>query len=83
MLNEFWETAPAAYKYTVFGGMGLTAIGIIIIIVGALTTTPTLTFVGLPFIGVGLIAHMSSMMLRGRAVRKALKAAEKRSAEPK
>ena len=80
MLNEFWETAPAAYKYTVFGGMALTAVGIIIIIIGAASTTPSLTFVGLPFIGVGLIAHMTSMALRGRAVRKALKDAEKRSA---
>ncbi|ALE07073.1 hypothetical protein AL755_19020 [Arthrobacter sp. ERGS1:01] len=77
MLNEFWETAPAAYKYTVFGGMALTAVGIIIIIIGAASTTPSLTFVGLPFIGVGLIAHMTSMALRGRAVRKALKAADK------
>ncbi|MGA7206874.1 MAG: DUF3188 domain-containing protein [Specibacter sp.] len=80
MLNEFWETAPASYKYAVFGGMALTAVGIVIIIIGAMTTTPGMTFVGLPFIGVGLIAHMTSMMLRGRAVRKALKEADKRSA---
>ncbi|MGO4383256.1 DUF3188 domain-containing protein [Specibacter sp. RAF43] len=78
MLNDFWETAPAAYKYAVFGGMGLTALGIIIVVIGALSSTPALTFVGLPFIGVGLVAHMASLFLRGRAVRKALKKAEKR-----
>ncbi|PYI67319.1 DUF3188 domain-containing protein [Arthrobacter livingstonensis] len=78
MLNDFWETAPSAYKYAVFGGMGLTALGIIIIVIGAATSTPGLTFVGLPVIGVGLIAHMTSLMLRGRAVRKALKEAELR-----
>ncbi|RAN77608.1 hypothetical protein B5P43_19335 [Bacillus sp. SRB_336] len=79
MLNDFWETAPPAYKYAVFGGMGLTALGIIIIIIGAVTSTPYLTFVGLPFIGVGLIAHMVSLGVRSRAVRKALKAADKRN----
>jgi hypothetical protein len=79
VLNDFWETAPPAYKYAVFGGMGLTAIGIIIIVVGAVSSTPALTFVGLPFVGVGLIAHMASLGLRARAVRKALKEAERRS----
>lgn len=79
MLNDFWETAPPAYKYAVFGGMGLTALGIIIIIIGAVTSTPQLTFVGLPFIGVGLIAHMVSLGVRSRAVRKALKEADKRN----
>lgn len=79
MLNDFWETAPPAYKYAVFGGMGLTALGIVIIVIGAVTSTPQLTFVGLPFIGVGLIAHMVSLGVRSRAVRKALKKADKRN----
>ncbi|GAA5230589.1 DUF3188 domain-containing protein [Arthrobacter cryoconiti] len=78
MLNDFWDTAPPAYKYAVFGGMGLTALGIIIIVLGAVSSNPSLTFAGLPVIGAGLIAHMTSLMLRGRAVRKALKEAEKR-----
>ncbi|POH56902.1 DUF3188 domain-containing protein [Arthrobacter glacialis] len=79
MLNDFWETAPPAYKYAVFGGMGLTFIGIVIIVIGALTTTPSMTYIALPFIGVGLLAHMASLGLRGRNIRKELKAAEKRS----
>jgi len=79
VLNDFWETAPPAYKYAVFGGMGLTAIGIIIIVVGAVSSTPALTFVGLPFVGVGLVAHMVSLGLRARAVRKSLKEAEQRN----
>ena len=83
MLNDFWDTAPAGYKYTVFGGMGLTALGIIIIIIGAASGNGSLTFVGLPMIGAGLIAHMTSMVLRGRSVRKSLKEAEKRSADQK
>lgn len=78
MLNDFWETAPPAYKYAVFGGMGLTFIGIIIIIVGAVTATPSLTFIALPFIGVGLLAHMASLGLRGHNIRKELKKADKR-----
>lgn len=78
MLNDFWETAPPAYKYVVFGGMGLTFIGIVIMIIGAITATPTMTFVALAFIGVGLLTHMVSLGLRGHNVRKELKAAEKR-----
>lgn len=78
MLNDFWEDAPPAYKYAVFGGMALTFIGIVIIIIGAATATPSMTFVALPFIGVGLLAHMASLGLRGHNIRKALKAAEKR-----
>ncbi|WP_207343262.1 DUF3188 domain-containing protein [Arthrobacter sp. E3] len=81
MLNDFWETAPPAYKYVVFAGMGLTFIGIVIIVLGAVTATPAMTFIGLPLIGVGLLAHMISLGLRGRNIRKELKAAEKRSAE--
>ncbi|MFQ4148224.1 DUF3188 domain-containing protein [Arthrobacter sp. LAPM80] len=79
MLNDFWETAPAGYKYAVFGGMGLTFIGIIIIILGAITSTAAMTYIALPFIGVGLLCHMASLGLRGRSIRKELKAAEKRS----
>lgn len=75
MINDFWESAPPAYKYAVFGGMGLTAVGIIIILIGAVSKTASLTYLGLPFIGVGLVAHMTSLALRGRAVRKAMKAA--------
>ncbi|MBP2413234.1 flagellar biosynthesis component FlhA [Arthrobacter stackebrandtii] len=80
MLNDFWETAPPAYKYAVFGGMGLTFIGIVIIILGAITTTPSMPFIALPFIGVGLLAHMASLGLRGHNIRKEMKAAEKRDA---
>ncbi|MHA7175368.1 DUF3188 domain-containing protein [Arthrobacter sp. Sr24] len=80
MLNDFWETAPPAYKYAVFGGMGLTFIGIVIIILGAITSTASMTFIALPFIGVGLLAHMASLGLRGHNIRKELKAAEKRQA---
>lgn len=78
MLNEFWETAPPVYKYVVFGGMGLSALGIIIIIVGAMASTAAFTFVGISLIGLGMVSHVASMMIRGRAVRKAIKAAELR-----
>ncbi|WP_125613414.1 DUF3188 domain-containing protein [Specibacter cremeus] len=78
MLNEFWETAPAAYKYTVFAGMALTFIGIALVVIGAITGTATNTIVALPVIGVGLATHMTSMALRGRAIRKQLREAAKK-----
>lgn len=83
VLNDFWETAPPAYKYAVFAGMGLTFIGIVILVIGAISSTPSMTFIALPFIGVGLLAHMASLGLRGRNIRKELKAAEKREAARK
>lgn len=73
MLNDFWDTAPAAYKYAVFGGMGLTGLGVVLVILGAVSRTPALTFVALAVIGAGLVCHMFSLVLRGRAVRKQLK----------
>ena len=78
MLNDFWETAPTGYKYAVCAGMGLTFIGIVIIVMGAITSTAAMTYIALPFIGVGLLAHMASLGLRGRNIRKELKAAEAR-----
>jgi len=73
MLNEFWESAPPAYKFAVFGGMALTMIGIVMVVIGAITGNPAFTFAAFPVIGVGLIAHMTSMVLRGRSISKTLK----------
>lgn len=73
MLNEFWATAPTAYKVLVFGAMGLIAVGIILNIAGSSTENPGLATASLPVIGLGLLLHIAGMVVRGQTIRKNLK----------
>ncbi|WP_427015353.1 DUF3188 domain-containing protein [Pseudarthrobacter sp. P1] len=73
MLNDFFETAPPLYKWMVFGAMGLTALGILLVIVAAAVGIPVLTFTGLAVIGAGMLGHIGSLMVRGRIMRQRLK----------
>lgn len=73
MLNEFWATAPTAYKVLVFGAMGLIAAGIILNIAGNSTQNPGLVTASLPVIGLGLILHLVGFGYRGRQIRKGYK----------
>ncbi|WP_026555827.1 hypothetical protein [Arthrobacter sp. 35W] len=73
MLNDFFETAPPLYKWLVFGAMGLTALGIILVIIGAATGVPAVNFTGLAVIGAGMLGHIGSLMVRGRVMRQRLK----------
>lgn len=73
MLNEFWATAPTAYKVLVFSAMGLIAAGIILNIVGNSTQNAGLVTASLPVIGLGLILHLVGFGYRGRQIRKSYK----------
>jgi cell division protein FtsW (lipid II flippase) len=73
VLNEFWATAPTAYKVLVFGAMGLIAVGIILSIAGNSMQNSGLVTASLPVIGLGLILHLVAFGYRGRQVRKSLK----------
>ncbi len=73
MLNEFWATAPTAYKVLVFGAMGLIAAGIILNIAGNSTQNAGLVTASLPVIGLGLILHLVGFGYRGRQIRKSYK----------
>ena len=73
MLNEFWATAPTAYKVLVFGAMGLIAAGIILNIAGNSTQNAGLVTASLPVIGLGLILHLVGFGYRGRQIRKTLR----------
>lgn len=73
MLNEFWATAPTAYKVLVFSAMGLIALGIILTIAGNSTGNQALVIAALPVIGLGLILHIAGLVVRGRTIRKNLK----------
>jgi cell division protein FtsW (lipid II flippase) len=73
VLNEFWATAPTAYKVLVFSAMGLIAAGIILNIVGNSTQNAGLVTASLPVIGLGLILHLVGFGYRGRQIRKSYK----------
>ncbi len=73
VLNEFWETSGRPYKILVFSAMGATAVGLVLTIIGANAHDSSRTYLGLPFIGLGLILHMVGLVVRGQYVRKLLR----------
>jgi predicted membrane channel-forming protein YqfA (hemolysin III family) len=73
VLNEFWNTAPTAYKVMVFSAMGLIGVGIILNLVGNTSGNQGLATASLPLIGLGLLLHVAGIVVRGQAIRKKLK----------
>jgi cell division protein FtsW (lipid II flippase) len=73
VLNEFWATAPTAFKVLVFSAMGLIAAGIILNIAGNSTQNAGVVTASLPVIGLGLILHLVGFGYRGRQIRKSYK----------
>lgn len=73
MLNEFWNTAPTAYKVMVFSAMGLIGVGIILNLVGNTSGNQGLATASLPLIGLGLLLHIAGIVVRGQAIRKNLR----------
>lgn len=70
MLNEFWNTAPTAYKVTVFSAMGLIGAGIVLNLIGNTSGNQGLAIASLPLIGIGLLLHVAGLVVRGQAIRK-------------
>lgn len=73
MLRDFWETATPAYRTIVIVSMTFTAAGILMTIIGANTQNRALMVAGLPFIGIGLILHVTGLVIRARTVRKRMR----------
>lgn len=73
MLNEFWNTAPTAYKVMVFTAMGLIGVGIVLNLIGNTSGNQGLATVSLPLIGLGLLLHVAGIVVRGQAIRKKLR----------
>ena len=73
MLNEFWATASTSYKVLVFSAMGLIAVGLILSIVGNTSGNQGLAMASLPVIGVGLVLHVTGLVIRGQKIRKSYK----------
>ena len=73
MLNEFWNTAPTAYKVMVFTAMGLIGVGIVLNLIGNTSGNQGLATASLPLIGIGLLLHVAGIVVRGQAIRKKLR----------
>ena len=73
MLNEFWNTAPTAYKVMVFTAMGLIGVGIVLNLIGNTSGNQGLATASLPLIGLGLLLHVAGIVVRGQAIRKKLR----------
>ena len=70
MLNEFWNTAPTAYKVMVFTAIGLIGVGIVLNLIGNTSGNQGLATASLPLIGLGLLLHVAGIVVRGQAIRK-------------
>ncbi|WP_394939652.1 DUF3188 domain-containing protein [Psychromicrobium sp. YIM B11713] len=76
MLNEFWESSGLAYRVIVFSAMGLLAVGLLLTILGANLGNSGLMWAGMPFLGLGALLHVVGIGVRGREVRRRVKAAQ-------
>jgi fucose permease len=73
VLNEFWATASTGYKVLVFSAMGLIAVGLILSIAGNTSGNQGLALASLPVIGLGLLLHVTGLVVRGQKIRKSYK----------
>ncbi len=73
MLNTPWETGSDLYRKLVVSALVTTALGILIAVAGAATGRPALVFTGIPIIVVGMVCHLSGMVVRSRDVRRRMK----------
>ncbi|QOT18935.1 MULTISPECIES: DUF3188 domain-containing protein [Paenarthrobacter] len=73
MLNEFWANASTGYKVLVFSAMGLIAAGVILSIAGNTSGNQGLAMASLAVIGLGLILHVTGLVIRGQQIRKSYK----------
>lgn len=78
MLNEFWQTSGPAYRIIVFSAMGLIAIGLILTIIGGSTGNNAVMWVGMPFLGTGVVLNLIGIVVRGQGVRRILRETNKK-----
>ncbi|MFB0834096.1 hypothetical protein ACX8Z9_02125 [Arthrobacter halodurans] len=69
MISTPWEAASPLYKKLVVASMALSAVGIVLAVVGSSTDRPTLMYTAVGIILAGLLTHIAGLMVRGRDVR--------------
>ena len=73
VLNEFWANASTGYKVLVFSAMGLIAAGVILSIAANTSGNQRLAMASLGVIGLGLVLHVTGLVIRGQQIRKSYK----------
>jgi hypothetical protein len=73
MLNTPWETGSDLYRKLVVTALVTTAVGVLIAVTGAATGRTGLVYTGIPVIVVGMVCHLTGMVIRTRDMRRRLK----------
>lgn len=61
-----WDNGSTTYRITLLTGTGLILLGIILALIGAGVQVLTLQWVAIGLIGLGLVTHLASRILRAR-----------------
>ncbi|GHD10059.1 hypothetical protein [Zhihengliuella salsuginis] len=69
MLSIPWDALSPLYKTLVGLSMGLSAIGIVLAIIGASTETLPLLYSAVGVIIIGVLLHVGGLVVRGRDAR--------------
>ena len=69
MLSIPWDALSTLYKVLVASSMGISAVGIVLAIVGAVNQTTGLIYTGSAIIVVGVLLHVAGLVVRGRDAR--------------
>lgn len=69
MLSIPWDALSTLYKVLVASSMGISAVGIVLAIIGAVNQTTALIYTGSAIIVVGVLLHVAGLVVRGRDAR--------------
>ncbi|GAB3758018.1 hypothetical protein GCM10027591_07160 [Zhihengliuella somnathii] len=69
MLSIPWDALSTLYKVLVASSMGISAVGIVLAIIGAVNQTTGLIYTGSAIIVVGVLLHVAGLVVRGRDAR--------------
>lgn len=76
MLNNPWDVGSLLYRKVVIAALLLTGVGIVLVFIGLGTHARPLMYTAMPFIVVGLCAHLAGMVIRSRDARRRLRDSE-------
>lgn len=75
-----WDTGSVAYQRLILTGMALLGIGILLAIIGAVTSVMMLSKIAIAFLALGVVVHLMGQWTR---FRQALRDRKARGGQPK
>ncbi|CEA08935.1 hypothetical protein BN1051_02295 [Arthrobacter saudimassiliensis] len=70
MLNTPWEAGSPLYRKIVIAALILSGVGVLLVVLGAFTGSQALMYTALPFIVLGMAAHLGGLAVRARDARR-------------